>query len=201
MSRQQKQTFVLSLKLGSLIQSAKNCSIRAPPIPAITTISTSWGKSCRPSCFRIIISFCRFSVSQVLLPALKVHQPHHRHKPFGSPGLNGFSTQVAMIASNIGQNFTIDPIQDPWKPFRQFHQDLTKSRKRFERFGCFNLRMALASIWRILSLVTLNSRPTSSRVLVLPSLSPKRRRSTCSSLLVKDSRTRFSSSLRSWLFV
>ena len=49
------------------------------------------------------------------------------------------------------------------------------SKKSFNlllRDGCLNLRNALASIWRMRSRVTLNSRPTSSKVRALPSSKP-----------------------------
>ena len=57
------------------------------------------------------------------------------------------------------------------------------------------MRSALASIWRIRSRVTLNSLPTSSKVLGLPSSKPKRRLSTFSSLGVRVLSTSASCSL------
>ena len=49
-----------------------------------------------------------------------------------------------------------------------------KSRSFFERLGCRSLRRALASIWRMRSLVTPKSWPTSSSVRCRPSSRPNR---------------------------
>ena len=50
----------------------------------------------------------------------------------------------------------------------------TKSLSLLLLVGCFSFLSALASICLILSLVTPNTLPTSSRVLALPSIKPKR---------------------------
>ena len=62
--------------------------------------------------------------------------------------------------------------------------------------GCLSFLRAFASICLILSLVTLNSRPTSSRVLALPSSRPNLRRRTFFSLSVSVLRTSFSCSCK-----
>ena len=67
----------------------------------------------------------------------------------------------------------------------------------FERLGWRSLRSAFASIWRMRSRVTLNSLPTSSSVLALPSSKPKRNLSTFFSLGVRESSTSISCSLSS----
>ena len=70
-----------------------------------------------------------------------------------------------------------------------------KSRNLFDLDGCLSLRRAFASICLILSLVTLNSFPTSSNVRALPSSNPKRNLKTFCSLSVSVDKTSVSCSL------
>src|SRR3954471_1319557 len=72
------------------------------------------------------------------------------------------------------------------------HKAAGQSRKSFNflaRLGWRSLRSALASIWRMRSRVTPNSRPTSSKVRLRPSSRPNRSCSTRRSRPVSESRT------------
>jgi len=67
-----------------------------------------------------------------------------------------------------------------------------------DRVGWRNFRNAFASIWRILSRVTPNSRPTSSKVRLRPSSRPNRSCSTRASRSVKVCSTSATCSFSSW---
>src|ERR1700694_3711400 len=70
------------------------------------------------------------------------------------------------------------------------HQYSRKLLSILERLGCFSLRSALASIWRMRSRVTENCWPTSSSVWSVFMPMPKRMRSTRSSRGVSEASTR-----------
>src|SRR5580658_4134375 len=72
-----------------------------------------------------------------------------------------------------------------------FGAQLSRKLRSFRlREGCFSLRSAFASIWRMRSLVTENCWPTSSSVWSVFMPMPKRMRNTRSSRGVREARTR-----------
>lgn len=121
-----------------------------------------------PRCFNPLCLLLSQPSARLPSPALH-HYRKSAKRPQRKKAAGSSPAACISIFTESVQSVPNDPL--PISVSRSYR----KSRIRLLRTGFLSFLNAFASIWRIRSLVTLNSFPTSSRVLGCPSSRPNRR--------------------------
>lgn len=121
-----------------------------------------------PRCFNPLCLLLSQPSARLPSPALHHYRTSSKRPQLKKAAGSSPAACISIFTESV-QSVPNDPL--PISVSRSYR----KSRIRLLRTGFLSFLNAFASIWRIRSLVTLNSFPTSSRVLGCPSSRPNRR--------------------------